>query len=189
PLGVRKIRVFSVGGPPLAAILSFHNTCFMNIITYSGACSLFPKATFSRKEAYALGFNPLLHNYFSFDYDLSEWSVKANISGDVDDLTASIVLGSRYIGDSRCWTHYARVLGRPCSEHVYYAAGNIWNSFHILCAKMFVFIVRQTMFMFFYLSGIDPGIIFAGHAILMDHGKIHRINANFGAFRTPRTGE
>ncbi|KAF9471242.1 hypothetical protein BDN70DRAFT_820252, partial [Pholiota conissans] len=29
PLGARKIRVFSVDGPPLAAILSFHNSMFL----------------------------------------------------------------------------------------------------------------------------------------------------------------
>ncbi|KAF9470568.1 hypothetical protein BDN70DRAFT_821201, partial [Pholiota conissans] len=99
----RKIRVFVANGPPVAMILSFQNTCFMNIIAYDCAYSLFPVATFLRKEAYESGFLTPLHRCFPVDYDLSGWTLRFAADDD-DDRHASIRLINRYIGDEHCWT-------------------------------------------------------------------------------------
>ncbi|KAI0757888.1 hypothetical protein BC629DRAFT_1265542, partial [Irpex lacteus] len=42
---VRKVQLVVVDGSPMTAILNFHSTCVMNVITYNYAYCLYPKAT------------------------------------------------------------------------------------------------------------------------------------------------
>ncbi|KAM5537361.1 hypothetical protein V8D89_008880 [Ganoderma adspersum] len=51
---VRSVQVIVPRVSPLHSILAFHSTCIMNIITYNAAFSLYPYATFNRREPLTL---------------------------------------------------------------------------------------------------------------------------------------
>ncbi|KAM5540929.1 hypothetical protein V8D89_005573 [Ganoderma adspersum] len=51
---VRSVQVIVLWVSPLHSILAFHSTCVMNIITYNTAFSLYPYATFNRRESLTL---------------------------------------------------------------------------------------------------------------------------------------
>ncbi|KAM5543770.1 hypothetical protein V8D89_002387 [Ganoderma adspersum] len=51
---VCSVQVIVPQVSPLHSILAFHSTCVMNIITYNAAFSLYPYATFNRRESLAL---------------------------------------------------------------------------------------------------------------------------------------
>ncbi|KAI0029336.1 hypothetical protein K488DRAFT_15199, partial [Vararia minispora EC-137] len=49
--GDREIQLMAARASPLTIIYGFHSTCVMNIITHEKAYSLFPLATFEKREA------------------------------------------------------------------------------------------------------------------------------------------
>ncbi|EJF59016.1 hypothetical protein DICSQDRAFT_89976 [Dichomitus squalens LYAD-421 SS1] len=51
PNEILKVQIVVSRLSPLASILDFHSTCVMNVITYNAAYSLYPHATFARREA------------------------------------------------------------------------------------------------------------------------------------------
>ncbi|KAI0061818.1 hypothetical protein BV25DRAFT_1805009 [Artomyces pyxidatus] len=48
---VLQVQIVGTRNPPIAAVLKFHSTCVMNVIGYSTAYALYPRATFESRRA------------------------------------------------------------------------------------------------------------------------------------------
>ncbi|KAL0575573.1 hypothetical protein V5O48_006389 [Marasmius crinis-equi] len=127
--GGQKIQVITAKNSPLDIILNFHTTVVMNVISYSRAYSLYPKATF--QKSYALicdhcdGAQATLRAIQKYtqrgwkmvDAHGEEWGVttKEAHPGQLELRTVGNYLGNlgrvfrteqrRYLGDSHCWTY------------------------------------------------------------------------------------
>ncbi|KAI0681753.1 hypothetical protein C8T65DRAFT_714348 [Cerioporus squamosus] len=64
---------------PLASILYFHSTCVMNIITYNAAYSLYPYATFERRDTLLVNLESQTQDALA-KYSARGWRVLANPS-------------------------------------------------------------------------------------------------------------
>ncbi|KAI0046322.1 hypothetical protein FA95DRAFT_1494222 [Auriscalpium vulgare] len=51
PEEMLKVQIMAATRSPAEAILNYHSTCVMNVISYSTAYSLYPRATFEAREA------------------------------------------------------------------------------------------------------------------------------------------
>ncbi|KAI0765134.1 hypothetical protein C8Q74DRAFT_1031334 [Fomes fomentarius] len=51
PCDIRKVQVMVSHNSPMEAILCFHSTCVMNIVTYNAVYSLYPYATFEERTS------------------------------------------------------------------------------------------------------------------------------------------
>ncbi|KAI0061372.1 hypothetical protein BV25DRAFT_1773159, partial [Artomyces pyxidatus] len=97
-----KVQVIGSNVPPVAAVLHFHSTCVMNVISYSTAYSLYPRATFESRRALVcptrgLEQGPALQKYASRGWDMLPAS-----SSDLS-LEPSFAAGPRWIDDEQSW--------------------------------------------------------------------------------------
>ncbi|THV00426.1 hypothetical protein K435DRAFT_657263, partial [Dendrothele bispora CBS 962.96] len=105
------VQVIATKNGPMDAILGFHSTCVMNVITFSHAYSLFPYTTFhsnanvriSRRFTSA----PAILTYKAAieKYERRGWQSAYIPSSDVYlRLCSEFRTGLRYVGDSSSWT-------------------------------------------------------------------------------------
>ncbi|KAK7682806.1 hypothetical protein QCA50_014190 [Cerrena zonata] len=101
-----KAQMIVAISTPMEAILGFHSTCVMNLISYEMAYSLYPKATFEKRTSLtSVGTGP--HNETKaeahYKYYLRGWDVQDEFSEserEKDFYTHAF----RWLGDKRCWS-------------------------------------------------------------------------------------
>lgn len=101
--GNKKIQLITTIVSPLHCILSFHSTCVMNFITFEGAYSLYPIATFQNRETITVGPVGEREGRALAKYAIRGWTVYA---GNWDDNTLRRVLffdKRRHILDRHTW--------------------------------------------------------------------------------------
>ncbi|THU87492.1 hypothetical protein K435DRAFT_681572, partial [Dendrothele bispora CBS 962.96] len=105
------VQVIATKNGPMDAILGFHSTCVMNVITFSHAYSLFPYTTFHSNAnvriARRFSSAPAIMTYKAAieKYEQRGWQSAFIPSSDVYlKLCSEFRTGLRYVGDSLCWT-------------------------------------------------------------------------------------
>ncbi|KAI0765137.1 hypothetical protein C8Q74DRAFT_1286445 [Fomes fomentarius] len=105
-LDIQKIQIVVSRTSPVASVLDFHSTCVMNIITYNAAYSLYPRATFLKREALEINkYNPRAVAALT-KYSERGWRIMSNPS----PLLACLPHNAfhfdveRWVCDTKSWT-------------------------------------------------------------------------------------
>ncbi|KAI0788952.1 hypothetical protein BC629DRAFT_1593441 [Irpex lacteus] len=94
------VQVNLVTGCPIGAVLNFHSTCVMNIITYNTAYCLYPRATIDRHRSLLLRL-PTNDTQRELDkYTSRGWKIVRKLNKPVSCFKHTIV---RWIGDKYTW--------------------------------------------------------------------------------------
>ncbi|TFK42069.1 hypothetical protein BDQ12DRAFT_598841 [Crucibulum laeve] len=101
----QKVQVVSTTTSPLHCILCFHSTCVMNFITFEGAYSLYPKATFDARIGITQGWITERETTAIGKYALRGWRILIGTWPHQEELINAIFAFStlRYVGDKYCW--------------------------------------------------------------------------------------
>lgn len=103
-----KIQLITSRHSPLELILKFHSTTVMNLITHDKAYSLYPLGTFKEHRSLALyreDTNEEAARIARDKYVARGWTlVEALTQDEMADPTSAFSPGSRFVGDSKCWT-------------------------------------------------------------------------------------
>ncbi|KAH8823686.1 hypothetical protein DL96DRAFT_234856 [Flagelloscypha sp. PMI_526] len=105
----KSIQLMATRGPVVGAVLLYHSSCVMNIITYHAAYSFFPRITFHRYEAIVTRnehsewlevVSPIANTRAK--YEKRGWTF---VASDPDDhLPHELHRRHRRVGDRHCWT-------------------------------------------------------------------------------------
>lgn len=123
-----KIQLITSRHSPLELILKFHSTTVMNLITHEKAYSLYPRGTFKERRSLALyreDSNEEAAKIGRDKYVARGWTLVEELTQDeMADPTSAFSSGSRFVGDSKCWTiPILPKLDLPAS----YIEMNSWN--------------------------------------------------------------
>lgn len=103
-----KIQLVASHYSPVELILKFHSTCVMNLISHEKAYSLYPRGTFNERRSLIFhreGSSEEAAKVAREKYVARGWSMVEGLPQDeAMDPTLAFSAGSRYIGDSKCWT-------------------------------------------------------------------------------------
>ncbi|KAH8823687.1 hypothetical protein DL96DRAFT_1501694 [Flagelloscypha sp. PMI_526] len=104
----KSIQLMATRGPVAGAILLYHSSCVMNIITYHAAYSFFPRFTFheyasvsTRDEHWGWWDDNVVTNA-QIKYEKRGWKFVDSYPDDY--LPREIKSGKRRVGDKYCWT-------------------------------------------------------------------------------------
>ncbi|KAF8327495.1 hypothetical protein F5887DRAFT_898771, partial [Amanita rubescens] len=98
------VQLMATKASPIRAILDFHSTCVMNVITYQRAYSLYPVCTFIDRETLVCG----VFNKKSLEalkkYERRGWIMVHAIRTENFQCAADeLKMRTRRFGDDRCW--------------------------------------------------------------------------------------
>lgn len=107
-----KIQLITSHHSPLELILKYHSTAVMNLITHEKAYSLYPRGTFKERRSLAVYQEKNAEAIYKKatkiardKYVARGWTlVEALTRDEMADPTSAFFPGSRYVGDSKCWT-------------------------------------------------------------------------------------
>jgi len=97
------VQLVTTSTSPVHSILCFHTTCVMNFITFEGAYSLYPRATFSAHEAITIGKITIRDLVALEKYTTRGWSIRGQ-PRDVRSREPLFFFGEiRHVLDSHSW--------------------------------------------------------------------------------------
>ncbi|KAF8315107.1 hypothetical protein F5887DRAFT_891585 [Amanita rubescens] len=100
----KVVQLMATKSSPLRAILDFHSTCVMNVITHTRAYSLYPVSTFIQHETMVCG--PINKKALTAleKYKKRGWhAVHAIRTENFQCAADELKMRTRWLGDSRCW--------------------------------------------------------------------------------------
>lgn len=101
--GDKKVQLITTAVSPIHCILSFHTTCVMNFITFEGACSLYPNATFNNRETITVGPVDKRVGRALAKYAIRGWTVYASNFADADLRRVLFFDKRRHVLDRYSW--------------------------------------------------------------------------------------
>ncbi|KAF8333315.1 hypothetical protein F5887DRAFT_922077 [Amanita rubescens] len=101
----RIIQLIGTERDPVFAILQFHSTCVMNIITHKTAYSLYPFSTFCERNTLVCGPTTTKIVAALDKYHKRGWKTVSNITVDAlfQEPITELIVKQRRIGDVHCW--------------------------------------------------------------------------------------
>ncbi|KAI5896036.1 uncharacterized protein SCHCODRAFT_02491722 [Schizophyllum commune H4-8] len=97
------VQVILVRTSAIDAIMNFHSTIVMNVITFRSAYSFFPRSTFIKKIG--ICFDEDISQSAAAKYTSRGWSLVNELDeAEYYELGGEIRRGERYVGDSWTWT-------------------------------------------------------------------------------------
>ena len=86
-----------------------HKACVMNLITYNGAYSLFPRATFDEGRSLVCCTRSMDHEQAIEKYEKRGWEIQKNITEQEQEaINSSFRVEDRWIGDEKTFPWYIR---------------------------------------------------------------------------------
>ncbi|KAJ3925892.1 MAG: hypothetical protein NXY57DRAFT_1030718 [Lentinula lateritia] len=129
--GSKRIQVITSHTCSMDVILSFHSTCVMNIITYSHAYALYPRATFLDRVSMT---NALFstqdhrHGLARAKYAGRGWTMieRPSIAMSLRQ-RSEFWFGGRSVGDAACWTIPLSPIKNISVRNIDFACINSWS--------------------------------------------------------------
>ncbi|KAF8329031.1 hypothetical protein F5887DRAFT_895306 [Amanita rubescens] len=100
----KVVQLMATKASPIRAILDFHSTCVMNVITHARAYSLYPVSTFIQRETIVCG--PINKKALKAldKYKKRGWlAVHTILTENFQCAADELKMRTRWLGDSRCW--------------------------------------------------------------------------------------